>query len=381
VQRNISLNIKILGIFFLSLVAILILMSVMHFRDMRRMELENDTSLRQGYEIALSGVLHRQEMKLDKALTTLLNTFELEDYLLDSNNDEARMILSGMYLSIEEAGFSRLSIYDKNHNALLQSTDEDHPVRPSPLPEYLHTVFKQASEDFLNHYFFRGNENNSTATPVEYCGVAVVTDDDDNVIGYIEVALAVKAWIQAIAESTSCIAALSLDDNTFTITTDTDLYSKIREKARQDLVSNDSQVYQVGQEYYHADRLPLADSAGKIISWLWLSKDYTKQIGEEKKNMLFTAILVGALFMIAMAVTIIILRRGVILPLTDIILRLTGNFNNLFSISHRVTDSSDMLAEGSSQQAAAWKKLLQHLKKFPHQQVRTPIVLMQQISL
>jgi methyl-accepting chemotaxis protein len=353
VQRNISLNIKILGIFFLSLAAILILMSVMHFRDMRRMELENDTSLRQGYEIALSGVLHRQEMKLDKALTTLLNTFELQDYLLDNNNNDARMILSGMYLSLEEMGFSRLSIYDENHDALLQSTDDDHPARPSPLPEYLHTVFTQASEDFLNHYFFRGNENNSTAIPVEYCGVAVVTDDDDNVIGYIEVALAAKAWIQAIAESTSCIAALSLDDNTFTITTDTDLYSSIREKAGQDLVSNDSQVYQVDQKYYHADRLPLADSVGKIISWLWLSKDYTKQISEEKKNMLFTAILVGALFMIAMAVTIIILRRGVILPLTDIISRLTGNFNNLFSISHQVTDSSDMLAEGSGQQAAS----------------------------
>jgi methyl-accepting chemotaxis protein len=328
-------------------------MSVMHFRDMRRMEMENNASLRQGYDIALSGILHRQDMKLDKALTTLLNTFELQDYLLDNNNDDARMILSGMYLSLEELGFSRLSIYDKKHNALIQSTDEDHLARPSALPEYLYAVFKQSSEDFLNHYFFRGNDNNSADTPIEYCGVAVVTDDDDNIIGYVEVALAAKAWIPSTATATNCIAALSIDDNTFTITTDNDLFSKIKEKAGQNLVSNDSQVYHIDKKHYHADRLPITDSVGKVVSWLWLSKDYTKQIAEERKTLLFTAILVLALFVVSMAVTVIILRKGIILPLTDIISRLTCNFNNLFSISHSVTDSSDMLAEGSSQQAAS----------------------------
>jgi len=336
-----------------SIAAILILMSVMHFRAMGRMEQENNASLRQGYEIALSGVIHRQDMKLDKALTTLLNTFELQDYLLDTNNDDARMILSGMYLSLEEMGFSRLSIYDKNHNALIQSTDEDHPERPSALPGNLHGVFKQSSEDFLNHYFFRGYDGSSTDVSVEYCGVAVVTDDDDNIIGYVEVALAAKAWLAATATATNCIAALSRDDNSFTLTTDNDIFSKIKEKAGQDSVSNDSQVYQVDKKHYHADRLPLTNSAGKVTSWLWLSKDYTKQISEERKTLLFTAILVLVLFVVSMAVTVVILRKGIILPLTDIISKLTSNFNNLFSISHNVTDSSDTLAEGASEQAAS----------------------------
>ena len=99
-KRNISLNIKILGTFLLSLAAILAVTTIMHFRDMHRMENENNASLRQGYDIALSGVIHRQDMKLDKALTTMLNTFELQDYLLDNNNNDAKMILSGMYLSL-----------------------------------------------------------------------------------------------------------------------------------------------------------------------------------------------------------------------------------------------------------------------------------------
>lgn len=352
-QRNISLNIKILGIFSLSLAAILILMLAMHFRDIRRMEQENNTSLRQGYEIALSGVLHRQDMKLDKALTSLLNTFELQDFLLDNSNNDAKMILSGMYLSMEETGFSRLSIYDKNHNAILQSVDEEHIARISPLPSYLHPIFKKASDDFLNHYFFRGNENNSAETPVEYCGIAVVTDDNDNVIGFVEVALAAKAWINPIAQSTSCSAALSTNDNTFTITTEKDLYDRIKEKAGLTLVSNNSQIYHINKKHYHADRIPLKNSAGQIVSWLWLSKDHTKQIGEERKSLLYTTILVLVLCITAMGGTILTLRRGVILPLVEIISKLRHNFNNLFTISHRVTDSSDMLAEGSSQQAAS----------------------------
>lgn len=350
---NISLNIKILGIFFVSIASILILMTVMHFRDIRRMEQENNASMRQGYEIALSGVLHRQNMKLDKALTTLLNTFELQDYLLDTNNNDAKMILSGMYLSLEELGFSRLSIYDKNHNALIQAVDEEHSARTSPLPAYLHPVFKQASEDFLNHKYFRGNENSTSVTPVEYCSVAVVTDDDDNIIGFVEVALAAKAWIKAIAESTHSSSALSMNNATFTISSEKSLYGSIGERVGSSSVANDSQIYHVNEKYYHSDRLPLVDSAGKIISWLWLSKDFTKQISEERKNLIYTVVMVLILCLIFMVGTCIILRRGIILPLCEIISKLRFNFHDMFSISHRVTESSDMLAEGSSEQAAS----------------------------
>lgn len=352
-QRNISLNIKILGIFFLSLAAILIVMSMMHFRDVQRLDQENNTSLRQGYEIALSGVLHRQDMKLDKALTTLLNTFELQDFLLNTNNKDAKMILSGLYLSLEGAGFSRLSIYDEDHNAILQSVNEEHAAKTSPLPNYLLPVFTKASEDYLNHYFFRGSENNPGEIPVEYCGIAVVTDDDDNVIGFVEVALAAKTWIKAIAEATSCSAAISINDSSFTITTEKDLYGSILGKTGAAQVSNNAQIYQVNKKHYHSDRLPLINSAGQIVSWLWLTKDYTKQIAEERKNLIYTTILVFVVCSVAICGTILILRRAIIVPLTNIISKLRLNFNNLFTISHRVTESSDQLAEGSSQQAAS----------------------------
>jgi methyl-accepting chemotaxis protein len=328
-------------------------MAIMHFRDIQRMDHENNASMRQGYEIALSGVLHRQEMKLDKALTTLLNTFELQDYLVDTSNNDAKMILSGMYLSLEEIGFSRLSIYDKNHNALLQAVDEEHSARTSPLSAYLRPVFKQASEDFLNHYYFRGNENTSSVTPVEYCGVTVVTDDDDNIIGFVEIAIAAKAWIRAIAESTHCSSALSLNNATFTISSDKNLYHSIKEKVGVSSVDNDSQIYKVLEKYYHSDRLPLKNSAGKIVSWLWLSKDFTKQVSDERKNILYTAIMAIILCVLAMIGTIITLRRGIILPLCVIISELRNNFNNIFNISRRVTGSSDILAEGSSEQAAS----------------------------
>lgn len=328
-------------------------MSFMHFRDVRRLEQENDASLRLGYDIAFNGVIHQQDMKVDKALTNMLNTMELVDFLVDPNTEEAKMVLSGMYLSLEEKGFSRMTIYDENYTALIQSFDGEHPARETQLPSDLHSVYKQSSEDFLNHYYFRGYEGDSATTPVEYCGVAVVTDDDDNIIGFVEVALAAKEWINEIAQLTDSIAAVSTNNTIFTISTKDDLYSNISKEAGEVAVSNDAQIYQIAKQHFHSDRLPIKDSAGNIVSWLWLSKDHTKQVVEQKKNVLYTVISVIILVAVALAGTIVILKRAVISPLCNIISKLQINFNNIFNISSKVTDSSDSLAEGSSQQAAS----------------------------
>ena len=112
--------------------------------------------------------------------------------------------VSGSFLSLQEQKVSRLSVYDKDFNLLLQTTAEGVVPRSARLPGHLQPSFRKAAETFANITYLRGSEGKGKEAAGEYCGATVVADDDDEPIGYVELAFSSRVWLTALSKLTQC---------------------------------------------------------------------------------------------------------------------------------------------------------------------------------
>ena len=96
------------------------------------------------------------------------------------------------HLKQKKAAQNRLDV-------ILQMTNEGMPKRAAGLPPYLKPTFQKSTQNLSVESYFRGNEKLKRAFPVEYSGLTEITDDDENVIGYVEIVKKVDAWVNDLA--------------------------------------------------------------------------------------------------------------------------------------------------------------------------------------
>jgi len=364
-MHKLSINVKIIGLFCCSFTILLLLMFFIFQQKGVQSQKQAGLLLRKGNTIALNSILENQKKALDKGIVSMLNSDELFGYLEDLNSHEDKLIIEGMFISLEEENqLCRLNIYDRNHNLIFQKISDGLPGRSKKLPDYLRPLYSQSAQNFSNVFYFRGNDGIAKPFPVEYCGATVITDDDDNPIGFIEVAIKSNKWVKEVSDLTgrSC-SIYDPEKGVFLSATDKELFNNITQSLSDQKVQDETTVNRVGDRFLHSDCMPIKNPSGKTVSMLWLTQDYTSQVNTERKNTILGVSLIIVFCLLSILGTVVFLKRNIINPLNQSIEGLSTSTNQVSTVSEQVDSSSQWLAEGSSEQAASIEETSSFLKE------------------
>lgn len=352
---RISLQGKLLALFCVSLAFLFGAMSLLHFRDVSRLNKEAVKNLRHSNLIALEGVLLKQDTAINKILTNLLNTDELLEFAANTSNQNAEMVVRGLFASLAAERCNRLVIYDKNFKVVLQEQNKGVPARPATLPDEFQEIFRETTKDFVNRFYYRHNETHGAVFPVEYCGVTVLTDLDDNVTGYAEVALVAETWLEELAKlSGFSIGLYDFDAATFSKTTDDELFKGISGALNPEKINaGDSIVAEIGEKAFLSDRIPVKDPKGETLHWLWMTYDYSEQAADERRSAVVSIALTALIFGVSIAILALFLRVKVIKPINAIVEGLHRGGDGLNVLSGQVATSGQSIADSSTHQAAS----------------------------
>lgn len=314
-----SLRVKIIGLVFISCLILCAVFLTFSIRQNRTIENERNMALQKADQIAMEGTIDRHKIVLEKAAISLLNTDELLEFMADKDNSNAQMVLEGLFLSIQEEGFARLTLYSSAGTNLLEQTD-NRVKRQSNKPDFLNTIYDEAAKDFGFHFYFRGNEGNTNTFPVEYCLVTVITDDDDKVLGFAELSLKAESWLRGIADLTESIAILK-ESGTGTLSriTENELKEKFSKLQFDSEKTAQFSLDKIGKEWWLTDIIPIQDPSGATVSRLLLTKNTTNAVKKAKKNHIIILLVSGSIIILSLATTCFIVCRGVLGPIEQIV--------------------------------------------------------------
>lgn len=353
-KGSLSLQTKIMAVFACSFALLLLVMSFMHFRAVRSLESSLSEAMRLGHTIAENGIIANQKELLDKALTSILNTNETVEFLTDTTNTAAGLILRGLYITLQTERYGRIAFYGADYQVLLQEHDENLPPLQDNLPERFRSVYQQTAKSFENSFYFRTIESKAGGASIEYCGVTVITDSNDKVIGFVEVSMMPKAWVEAIAKLTGSIGATyDPASKAFAFSMDQDLYGEISKTINESSVTDGTATYHIAEQKFIIDRMPLFNNDATLEGWLWLGKDKTEAIRLDKRNQLISLFLIILVVLASLIGTLATLRRGVIKPVMAVVENLEESGSTILALAEQVASASTSIADGSSRQAAS----------------------------
>jgi hypothetical protein len=354
IKKHLSLQAKLVFLFSISLFFLIVLMTIMHFKQVKALDKELAAALRNSNTIALNGVLLQQNIALDKILTSLVNTPEIVDFAGDPANAKAKMVVSGMLPSLNAVQCVRLVVYDNKFLVLHQDAVDKAPRRPDTLPEAYLSTFKEVAADLKNRYYFRHNEITSGAFPVEYCGVTVLTDVDDKVVGYVEVSLDVSTWVAPLAPLTKFAVGLYDSDSlSFSRTTDDVRFGLIAAVVEPAGIDDGLTSITVDNLTFLADRMPITNPQQEVLHWLWFVTDYTAQTAAKRADFMVTGASILGFALFALWGLVYFLRRRVIGPINLVAGGLRAGAVRLNLLAAQVATSGQSIADGASVQAAS----------------------------
>ena len=348
---SLGLRAKILGCFIATITTISLVLMAVYFVDTSRLQGEVKGNLRQADSIALQGVLDQQQTLLAKHLTSVLNTDELVTAL--QGDEQGKTILAGLFLSLAEANCQRMTIYDKNRQVLLQEK-KDGVISRTDIPAYVGTIFDKTATDFEFYYYFRGDKDLGSAQPLEYCAVTVVTDDDDNVIGFAELTVCTRYWLKALAElSKTDVSAFSENYTRFTLSTNDEIKAALARWVETKPYADGAILSKAAGQVFYSDVMPVKAQDDSTLGWLWFSKDYTSQYQAAQKSKLLALATLLILGIAAFVVTFLIISRGVVLPVKKLADHLFTDGDQVTKAAETLLDASESVSKGAFSQAAS----------------------------
>ncbi len=269
--------------------------------------------------IALNGAISSQQPLLEKALTNVLNTDELVSFILNPQDPSSKMVLDGLFLSLQEQQVVRFIIYDVNYTILLQQA-ENLPLYADRLPQNIQPLFQKAAQDFEFHFFFRGPGQSTKTFPVAYSVATVITDDDDNTIGYVELALDSALWINQIANlTTNTVMLYDSKQQVISFSTNEELTNRLLPALPED-IQNSSFIQTSSQSInFLADILPLLGPSEESIGLLLVISDATNFVRAEKKRWLYGLAITLAIVLFSQIFAILAIRKGISAPIKEVI--------------------------------------------------------------
>lgn len=314
-----SLRVKILGLVVTTCLILCSIFIVFSIRQGILAATDRNKAIHQANQIALDGTLKHHKSILEKAAISLLNTDELITFMTDTGDDSARMILEGMFLSFQEEGVTRFILFSDSGTTLLEQAHR-RSKRQTSRPDFLNAIYDKAASDFNFHYYFRGTENSSETFPVEYCIVTVVTDDDDNLLGFAELAMDAKIWLTGIARLTGSTTSLrDTVSEKYTLFSDESLKPTLSKLTLKTENSGSFALDNLEGQYWLTDIMPIANPAGDTVSELLITQDVTDSVNKTRKNRIIILVIsVGTIFL-ALAAACLIVCRGVLGPIEKIV--------------------------------------------------------------
>ena len=314
-----SLRFKILGLVFTTCLVLCALSVINSIQQNSIAEAGRNKAIRKADTIAMDGSLERHQATLEKASVNLLNTDELISFMATPDDDSSKMILEGLFLSFLEEGIIRFTLYSADGKTLLEQAGAA-PLRNNNTPDNLKSIYEEAANDFNFHFYFRGKEESNESFQAEYCMVTVVTDDDDKVLGFAELALSAEKWLTGIAELTGNIASLQdPDSGLLTLSTNEDSGVIFKNTQFDGNIDNSFLLEKVADKWWLTDKILISGPGNEVVSLLLITQDSTESMTLARKNRIITLLISAAIVIFALAGTYFIVCRGVLNPIEQVV--------------------------------------------------------------
>jgi methyl-accepting chemotaxis protein len=319
-MKSLSLKIKIMGMTALPIILLLPVFFGIYNQGTSELKHERNRSMHIGDTIALDGAISNQQPVLEKAITNILNTDETVSFISNPEDSNAKMVLEGMFLSLEEQGVARLIAYNANFKILLQQQKEKLPTYINTLPGKLEPLFKQAEKDFEFHYFFRAPTPTEQLFPVAYTVITVITDFDDNTVGYIELALDSTPLVEQIAErTTNTVMLYSPAHHAISLSSDPALATELLPALPEKLESKSFIQTRTGSAELLTDILPIKGYDEQIIAMVLIVSDATSFMQSEKRRWILGMSATLFIILFSQAIVYFAVTRGIIAPIKQVI--------------------------------------------------------------
>ena len=319
-MRSVSLKIKIMGMITLPVLLLLPVFFFIYTQGTDALTQERNRTMNIGDTIALNGAIAGQRPILEKAITNVLNTDETMSFLSDNENSSAKMVLSGLFLSLQEQGIARFMVYNANYKILLEQKKGNLPGYTAKLPERLQPIFQQAEKDFEFHFYFRGPSASEEAYPISLNVTTVITDDDDNTIGYVELGLNPELLVNQVAKlTTNSVMLYSPAHHAITFSSNPELTNILLPALPKDLA--DKSFIQTSSKATEllTDVLPLLGYDKKPVGMLLVISDATHLVKAEQKRWIVGLSMTLAIVILSQVVALIAISKGIMAPIREVI--------------------------------------------------------------
>ncbi len=319
-MKSLSLKIKIMGMTALPIILFLPVFFFIYNQGTSELKHERNRSMHIGDTIALDGAISNQRPVLEKAITNILNTDETVSFISNPEDSNAKMVIEGMFLSLQEQGISRLVAYNANFKVLLQQQKENLPAYTTKLPTTLEPLFKQSEKDFEYHYFFRAPTPAEPLFPVAYSVITVITDFDDNTVGYVELTLDSAPLVKQIAErTTNTVMLYSPAHHAISLSSNSEMAKELLPTLPEELESKSFIQTTTKSADLLTDILPIKGYDEKIIAMALIVSDATSFMQSEKKRWLFGMGTTFFIILLSQAIVYFAVTKGIIAPIKQVI--------------------------------------------------------------
>ncbi len=318
-SRKIGLKSKIIGVVLLPMLLLILIFAFIHTRNTEALTGQFVFARNIANGIANDSTMAEMSKRLEKQVLRLLNAEELLQYLKEPQNKSAKLVVDGLFLTLKEEKIVRFTLFDTRLQMLLEHTDHV-AVRNGPPEQAVRKSFAEAAGDFLPHFYFRGSEDGKADIAVEYCVVAAIADDQDTVVGFLELAVDSRLWLQTIAQLTKTIGILQdSGTNRFIIATDKEVMAKLSAAGPGNFTAGVPQVQKAGETYLAVNFLPITSPDGGLIGRLLLVCDVTLRHTAERKRNYIAAAMFLAVVAISLCSTVFLVTRTVVTPIQRVI--------------------------------------------------------------
>ncbi len=324
--------------------------------NMLSSEKESGTVLRKDFISNLFNIaVSDRQVQMEKAINILIDTDEVISYLENpAAGNDLVMVLDGILLSIgENMGIRRYCLYDQTFQCVSQHAEKSAPRLPDFLPAGNREPFEKCAEEFDYRIFYRTVENRGS-TELEICMVTVVTDDDDEVIGFVEIATKPEIFAKEIlARTGSPNAFLGTNTKGFSGASRPELFQEIADGLAPDDFQNDLTTGQASEMYFLADKVPVTMADGSPLGKFWIINDETTKAKAQHRALLVTIVATSlAIFGVLFGI-VLLLRGSVVKPMSQVMSRVSGASKQVSSASGQIAGTGIQLAERSTEQAAS----------------------------
>lgn len=360
---KIDLKFKLFCIYLAGLTLILLAMGIYTHRASVLSKKECVTQLRKLDLLALKTVMSEDDIHLNKILLSLINQDVIYDFL-ESGDKNALLILRGSFLSMAAKNIIRFSVYDKNFNVLIEEKNEELGAERHVLPQEYQNLFKKMEENLNSRFFYR--QFGTQGRPdIEYCGANIIIDDDDNILGYIEISIDPRVALERIRELTGFDAAYyHQNEKTFSKRTNKELFLKFNPDSFSTL--DGINILKTDKTIYQGDIFPIVSPSHQALCHIMLTNDYTDTFKSKRHNAITSFILVTVFFTGILIAGALIILFQIIRPMqksidqiSEISAEVKTEANNLDSINQTIASSADSQASSAEEITATLSEISQ----------------------